>query len=116
MTGQLEINMEPCKLYYEKKVENIEFVEMLGDMDIYLCNDPQTRDKMLENIGKELFKKRHQPVRGNTNFHKTESGTEKLTLEEIDLLLSSINGERGENVEVLSQEEIKQLLTAIEGQ
>ena len=115
MTEQLELNRVLCKLSFEKKVENVEFVEILGNMDIYHCNDPQTRGKILENIGKGLFKKRHQPVRGNTNFHKTESGTEKLTLEEIDLLLTSINGEKGEKVEVLSQEEIKQLLTAIEG-
>ena len=45
-------------------------------------------------------------------MEKIES--KKLSPEEIDLLLTPINGKRGSKVETLTEDEINELLTAID--
>jgi flagellar biosynthesis regulator FlbT len=96
------------KLIFKKEVKNIEFFELIGDMNLNVYTHPEMREKSLLKIGKKLLK--NHTWKNNKIFRKKiEREIEVLSQDEIDMLLTSIIEDK---VEVLSQEEIDALLTS----
>jgi hypothetical protein len=78
----LEVNEKTTALSFLKEVQNLEFTEILGGMDVYSYLNSRKRNKILAKTGKRLFKK--HPVHKKSDSHKY---TEILSQEEIDMLL-----------------------------
>ena len=80
----------PC---FISKVDNVEFIDLLGTMDMYLCNKQKKRDKILAKMGRKMFKKHSQyKYLGKNNILKLygiENSPEIFTQEEIDQLLTA---------------------------
>jgi hypothetical protein len=129
----LERNKEASKLSFRKEIRNLEFSEMIGNMNRFFCIDFKKRDRVLVKIGKKLFKKHpeHKLLRiriikkgiiinykGNSYkigfFEKKKCyiectpGEMSLSKEEIDMLLSAVGSGP------LSQEEMDEMLTPVD--
>jgi len=139
----LDINKENNKLSFQNEVNSLEFVELIGDMDLNDSVNYQKRDLYLNKLGQELFKifkqkkiKRNK-IKINFNYDKVYI-SEKVSKNKIKLflrklfnlnivininLLKFINFSNkfmycsdnidNKKTEVLSQDEIDLLLTPI---
>jgi hypothetical protein len=97
----LDVNKEPCRLSFNSEVKNMEFFEIIGDMDLGVYKDPKKRDAILLSIGKELFK--NQSILGNEKFAKKPEESRVLSQEEINTLLTAINIRTFENIETFEK-------------
>jgi hypothetical protein len=51
----LDCHKENSRLSFNNEVKNLEFVEIIGDMDINAYTNPKTREQHLLDIGKKLL-------------------------------------------------------------
>ena len=110
----LENKNAHIELCFVKEANNIEFVEMIGGMDIYLCNKPEERDKILMEIGVKLFlnhpyfiQKKVSKIVLIKNWLRNIKST--YSRKKYKPLPPSSSG-----TEILSQEETDQLLKAMD--
>jgi hypothetical protein len=89
MTKLLEKNNPPNKLSFYHEVNSLEFIETRGKMNIMLCINPEKRDKVLLHAGKILFKKHPLPKKRRIII-RIGRKTEILSLEEIEELLTPV--------------------------
>ena len=82
----IEQKNEASKLLFYNEVKNLEFTEMIENMNIKHLINLKERDKKLTDIGKKLFKK-HPLIKPKLIFKK--KGTLILSQEEINNLLTS---------------------------
>jgi hypothetical protein len=114
----IELKKVPCNMIFKEEIKLLEFIEMIGDMNIDICINSNERDKKLIEIGKKNSKEHPVQKKMKNNkkryrclFHESINfETKVLSQEEIDQLLTPINNDK---TEVLSQGEIDQLLSAI---
>jgi len=157
----LDINKDKNKLIFQNGIDSLEFVELIGDMDLSYSVNYVKRDLYLKNFGEKLFTSVKQKkikkdkirikikydtayiskanknkinlflrkllnlnIEINFNFLKFDyqyydtykadnKEIEVLSQDEIDKLLTAINIDNNK-IEVLSQDEIDELLTPIE--
>jgi hypothetical protein len=97
MAYLLEIKEMPNKLSFIKEVKNLEFFDMIRDMDTFLCNNPNKRDKILKKIGKKLFREHPEYKKKNNilqikrkdNFYKnTKEYNLIITVRDIQYIFS----------------------------
>jgi hypothetical protein len=86
MTKLLEQNNPPNKLSFHREVNSLEFTGIIGKMDIKLCANQEKRDKMLLRMAKKYSKK---PKKGNIII-RIEREMEILSQEDIDELLTPV--------------------------
>jgi hypothetical protein len=90
----LDVNKEPGRLSFNNEAKNIEFFEIIGEMDLCVYTDPKRRDDILLNIGKELLKKQTVLENNQGNIYLNPTGKSAtsvvLSKEEIDALLTPI--------------------------
>jgi hypothetical protein len=84
MTHFLEYNKEASEVVFYREVTNFEFVEKLGG--VYIGNNPTERDKMLFRLGRKIFEE-HPYLRVYSGKGKREP---VLTNDEIEELLVAI--------------------------
>jgi hypothetical protein len=87
---------KPNKLSFHKEVQNLEFIETIGNMNSFFCIDSNERDKVLVKIGKKLFK--NHPERKISRIRITKKVyfevslvREPLSQEEIDEMLRPVD-------------------------
>jgi len=115
-------NKDISNLVFNNEVNSLEFVQIIGSMEIIHLKDYQKRDLFLKKHGEKLFRNK-KPIK-----IKHEAGL--LTVEEIDSLLNSVDRNKYSlnelkkidynekiheyiNTRVFSQEEIDRMLTPI---
>jgi hypothetical protein len=119
----LELNQKKSKLLFKNEVQNLEFNELIGNMDISAYTNPKIREKYLLEIGKKLLARK-------INLRKRIIYEIKKLFDRIYYwyLLYPINRKKRKrdttdnslsdsqediNFKVYSQEEIDKLLTAV---
>ena len=124
MAELLEYNSNAGNICFKNQVENIEFFEMIGNMDIYLCNNPKERDIKLHEIGINLFLdnpeyKKEKEWTPEHFFYNIEDAMHRFYSEIkneyklIEKYFEQKYAYKRETKEVLSQAEIDELLGAI---
>jgi hypothetical protein len=108
----LDVNKEPCRISFNSEVKNMEFFEIIGNMDLSVYNDPEKRDAILLSIGKELLK--NQSILDNEKFAKKSEESRVLTQEEIDALLTAIDPDYYWNTNNATNGAIKNYYATIE--
>ena len=82
-------------LVFYNEVNSLEFVQIIGDMDIIHLKDYKKRDLFLKKHGKQLFKniKERKQRKPKKLFFEIRHETRLLSMEEIDSLLT-VAGEK----------------------
>jgi hypothetical protein len=107
----LEKNINASKLSFNKEINLLEFVEIIGKMDISHHTNYKKRDIFLKKLGKQLFKK--HPLQNNKKSLKNIHQTSVYSQSKIDDLLYN---NKIHETKIFSQEEIDMLLTPINKQ
>jgi len=100
-------NKDVSNLVFNNEVYSLEFVQIIGDMDMVYHKDYKKRDLFLKKHGKKLFRKfkekklrkmnkvdiwiRHERILTDEEFDSLSKSTGILTDEEIDSLLNSVD-------------------------
>jgi hypothetical protein len=93
------------KLSFENEVQNLEFIQIIGDMDISVYTNPQIREKHLLDIGKKLLV--NIILKDNRNIIDNEKSVliKKNNIFRIRII---------QEMKLLSQKEINDLLMTVD--
>jgi len=87
----LDSTKERTALSFQREAQNIEFNQIIGEMDANCHTNSKKRDEILANLGKRLFKKHPLVKSRNTIFSiRIIKRTRILSQKEIDSLLLSV--------------------------
>ena len=93
MICYLEQNANISDSVFNNEVNSLEFVQIIGDMNITHLKDYKKRDLFLRKLGKKLLKKfkQNKPRKTNKLYIEIRHETRILSTEEIDSLLTVVD-------------------------
>jgi len=89
---KIEQNKDTSNLVFNNEINSLEFVQIIGDMDIIHLKDYKKRDLFLKKYGKKLFRKFKKKKPRKLSI-KIRRETRILADEEIDSLLINADGQ-----------------------
>jgi hypothetical protein len=94
MVELLELDKNKNALSFCKEALNIEFTEVIGNMDTLCCISSKKRDEILRKMGKELLKKYIKYEKRKKFGISINKWTKVLSQKEIDELLTVVDRRR----------------------
>ena len=90
----MELNKNKNVLSFCKEALNIEFTQIIGKMDSSCCIGSKKRDEILAKMGKELLKNYKKYLKRKKFSIRINRWTKALSQKEIDELLTVVDGKR----------------------